>query len=251
MLATRNSFEDGHRRCSPCVTRADLPRPLPLLLAALLAATASAVYPNTSKAAPLVVGVVPAPGQDIHDIIEGVTTDLFDVDQGAIVTSSSALIPTFDARSALGYFNPTGIEHTRAIFSSSPIATDFIEFQTSQPVDLGHYRLFLGEDSDGTSHRSATGFRLFASGNSGDVQSTLVSSASFSGTYTATYGSAAISISESLNLSNVQYFRMEVDRTSGFSGPRVIELDGFVPSPPAATEKGLLERFGAFEHSTS
>lgn len=238
MLATRNS-----QLASRClladsrhvVTRTAFSGLSALFVATLLVAMASAFYPSTANAAPLVVGVVPAPGQDIHDIIEGVKTDLFDVAQGAVVTSSSPLFTTFDARSAIGYINPSGIEQSRTIFSSSLTTTDFIDFQTNQPIDLGHYRLFLGQDGDGSNNRSATAFRLYASSNSGDVQSHLVSLANISATYTATYGSPAISVSESLNLPSVQYFRLEIDRAFGFSGPRVIELDGFAAANPLTT----------------
>ena len=196
----------------------------------LCAALAFAILLSTANATPVVVGITnPAPIN-----VEGVTTDLFDVAQGTIVTSSSALYPTFDARSAFGYASNSFAEQTRTIFADSPaITTDFIDFQTAQPINLGSYRLYLGEDGNGTDGRSATAFRLYASSNINDVQSDLVSSASFVGTYTATYGSPAILVTDSLNLSNVQFFRMEIDRSNlaSDSGPRVIELDGFAPTP--------------------
>ena len=163
---------------------------------------------------------------------EGVTTDLFDVAQGTVVSSSSPLFPGFDARSTFGY-DSQAIEWSRTIFSDSPRATDFINFQTAQSVNLTGYKLILGEDI-GTAKRSATAIRLYAGGDVNNLQ--LVSSANIEQTYLAQYGSVQIGITDTIDLQNVQFFRLELDRThlTGFGGPRVIELDGFgtvVPEP--------------------
>jgi hypothetical protein len=194
-----------------------------------------AVAAGTANAAPIVSGI-PIPPND-----EGVTTDLFDVAQGTVVTASSAVFPGFDPRSAFGYNSPTAIESSRVIFSDSPTATDFIEFQTVSPVNLVGYRLILGEDI-GTAKRSAQAFRLYAGADSGSLQ--LVSSATIEQTYLNQYGSVSVGITDTLTLQNVQTFRLELDRTSiaGFSGPRLIELDGFgvVVPEPATWTLGML-----------
>ncbi len=188
---------------------------------------------SVASAATVIVGL-PLANND-----EGVTSDLLDVAQGTIVTSSSSMFSGYDARSALGFIKPQINEPSRAIFSDNPVAIDFIAFQTPQPINLSSYNLILGEDI-GTSARSAKAIRLYASNNSGDVLSHLISNTSITQTYVNAYGSANIGISDAVNVQNVQFFRLEIERTrtAGFSGPRVIELDGFgtvVPEPPAFT----------------
>ena len=165
---------------------------------------------------------------------DGVTTDLFDVSQGTIVTSSSPLFPNFTAEGTFGSTSPQAIEGFRTIFADTPIATDFITFTAPTAVNLSSYRLILGEDGDGSGNRAAVAFRLYASSSSGDVLSHLVSGSTIGQTYTLTYGSPQIEINESINVPNVQFFRLEVDR-SGTSGPRVFELDGFGTAVPEST----------------
>jgi hypothetical protein len=168
---------------------------------------------------------------------DGVTTDLFDVAQGTIITSSSPLLSSFTAEGTFGSTSPQAVEGFRTIFSDAARPVDFIEFRTPTPIDLTSYRFVLGEDGNGSGNRSATAFRLYASSNAADVLSNQISAASIAQTYTVNYGSPQIAISDSLSVPNVQFFRMEVDRT-GSSGPRIFELDGFgtvVPEPSIAT----------------
>jgi hypothetical protein len=182
-----------------------------------------------AKGTPIVTAI-PFPANE-----EGVTADLFDVAQGTVVTASSSLFPGFDARSALGFINASAIEPTRTIFRDVPIAIDFIDFQTVQPIDLGQYVLTLGANTAVPGeNRWAKAFRLYGSSSPDDVQTHLLSSVTLDGPYVATYGSDQLQISDIVNATNVQYFRMEIERgaVTGFNGPRVIELDGFaVPEP--------------------
>ena len=165
---------------------------------------------------------------------DGVTTDLFDVAQGAVVTNSSALFPGFIAEGTFGSNAPQAVEGFRTIFSDVQIATDFIDFQTATPINLSSYRFILGEDGNGSGNRGAIAFRLYASSSSGDLLSQQVSGTSLASTYTANYGSPQIAITDSLSISNVRFFRMEVDRAQS-SGPRVFELDGFGVVVPEAS----------------
>jgi hypothetical protein len=165
---------------------------------------------------------------------DGVTTDLFDVSQGTIVTNSSPLFPNFTAEGTFGSTSPQAIEGFRTIFADTPIATDFITFTTPTAVNLSSYRLILGEDGNGSGNRAAVAFRLYASNSSGDVLSHLVSGSAIGQTYTLTYGSPQIEINDSISVPNVQFFRLELDR-SGTSGPRVFELDGFGTAVPEAS----------------
>jgi hypothetical protein len=181
---------------------------------------------TNASAVPLITGI-PLQNDD------GVTTDLFDVAQGTVVTNSSPLFSRFNAEGTFGSTAPQAIEGFRTIFADTPITTDFIEFMTLNSIDLTGYRFVLGEDSSGSGNRSATSFRLYASNNAGDVLSHLVSAASIAQTYTVNYGSPQIAITDSISVANVKFFRMEVDRTHN-SGPRIFELDGFgtvVPEP--------------------
>ena len=97
---------------------------------------------------------------------EGVTTDAWDIALGARVIYSSPQLGCCggsDPRSAFGFTTTSGwVEPTHAIWQDgSSGVTDFLEWQTPQPIDLSGISLHLADD--GSANRSALDFKLFAS----------------------------------------------------------------------------------------
>src|SRR5688572_4410252 len=81
----------------------------------------------------------------------GVTTDLFDVAQGATVLGNSAMLACCNGsfpENALG--GSGGVEGPNTLFSDGPLAgtVEFINFQLPQPIILTNYTATLADDSD-------------------------------------------------------------------------------------------------------
>src|SRR5687768_16969486 len=85
----------------------------------------------------------------------GVTTDLFDISQGARTITSSLVLPFGgeDLREAFGTFG--GVEGGNVMFADGqPIGfTDFIEWQTATTVNLSSIQLRFSQD-DANPNRS-------------------------------------------------------------------------------------------------
>lgn len=179
---------------------------------------------------------------------EGSTTDLLDVSQGSIVTGSSAVGYAGGVGSspeaALGATS-NFIEPTHLIFENggTPGSTvDWVDFHTTAPVDLRSFHLLLSDDSNSSlfGDRGVSWFRLLGGTSAGSL-STLVESTILAN-YTHSYGSSQITAAGNVDGVGMQYFRLELMRTTA-QGPRVIELDGFstriVPEPASVVLAGL------------
>ncbi len=169
----------------------------------------------------------------------GVTTDLFDVRQGAIIASASQLEIGFVPEAAIGGSRPDGPEPGNLVFANYPVGTvNTFTLKTLAPISLGSFRLVLG--GSGT-QRVASLARLFTSND--NVNFTLASTTAISPDYLAAYGSSTIAVTDSFAPVTAQFFRL--DLTAGSSlGPRIIELDGFgvaasVPEPASLAMLGI------------
>lgn len=171
----------------------------------------------------------------------GVTTDLFDISQGATIVSNSAMLGCCGGsfpQNALG--GSGGVEGPNTLFSDGPPpgTVEFINFQLPQPILLTNYTATLADDSDnpaniGDPNRSATAFRLYTSPDASFTSLQLVSETALTPGYITTYGTNAILINDTLTNVTGQFFRLEMVRTNA-GGPRIRELDGFgtvVPEP--------------------
>lgn len=179
---------------------------------------------------------------------EGLTTDLFDVAQGASVTAATD--PKFvggvasDPSAALGA--TTGfVEPTHAIFTDDGGQAgdvDFLRFRTGGPIDLLAFDLYLHDDSGATpfGDRGATSITLLAGSDPGLLS--VVSSGTLDENYQVSYGSDWIRVSDLLaGVTGVQFFELRLTRTTGF-GTRIVEFDGFgrmVPEPSGLILTGL------------
>jgi hypothetical protein len=189
---------------------------------------------SVASAAPVVTGG----GQG------GVTTDLFDISQGATIVSNSAMLGCCGGsfpQNALG--GSGGVEGPNTLFSDGPPAgtVEFINFQLPQPIVLTNYTATLADDSDnpaniGDPNRGSTAFRLYTSPDAAFTSLQLVSEAALTPGYINAYGTNAILINDTLTNVTGQFFRLEMVRATQ-GGPRIRELDGFgtpVPEPAAA-----------------
>ena len=179
---------------------------------------------------------------------EGVTTDIWDLSQGSQVIFSSqqhGCCGNSDPRAAFG-FTSGFVEATHAIWQdSAPGVLDFVEWQTPQPVDLSAIALHLADD--GSTFRSASDYRLFASqdGVNFSLVSTGVIPADGNG-----YLNNPLLIADSVlggTTSAVRAFRLEMTRATG-GGTRVAELDA--TGTAAAPVTAFLDRI-AFNDSTN
>ncbi len=186
-----------------------------------LAATVLVCGAGAVQAAPVIVA-----GGGI-----GVTTDLFDVAQGAQVVANTPTIGPFIITKILGFSGGGGEDGRTTIFldaSGGGGFVDFFEFRTLNPIVLKRYELLLDEDGNGT--RSTRRARLFA-GLDG-ITFTLVSDTAATianmATFQSNFGSDVVQVSQNLSVL-AQFFRLEVTRDT--NGSRIRELDGFGASP--------------------
>ena len=174
---------------------------------------------------------------------EGVTTDLFDVAQGASVLDNSPMLGCCGGsfpENAIG--GSGGVEPPHTLFSDGPITTiEFINIRTASPIRLTGYTATLADDSDnpnnpGDPNRGAMAFRLYTSPDADFTNPTLVSSVALNSPYSTNYGSNAILINDTLTDVTGQFFQIWLTRV-GAGGPRIREVDGFgtvVPEPSVA-----------------
>ena len=98
-----------------------------------------------------------------------VTTDLFDVAQGALVIHSTNQhygAGNSDVRQMFGLPNAGAwVEPGNAIFADGPGAgfVDVVEWQTPGWVNLNSFALRMSQDGPGSSYRGCSAFKLLAS----------------------------------------------------------------------------------------
>ncbi|WP_299773130.1 hypothetical protein [uncultured Pseudoteredinibacter sp.] len=158
-----------------------------------------------------------------------VSSDLFDLSQGTVVTNSDA----FAAPEST--FSPTGtFEGGHTLMRAAGFAgSSFIEFRTSSRVSIGGFRLFAGSDFGVGVRRAMSNFRLLADLDDNGSYETVVYDEAISPNYSSQAGNVA-TIAGQLDLTvllprniSSQNWRLEtIQASSGsFSEVRLMELD--------------------------
>lgn len=175
----------------------------------------------------------------------GVTTDLFDVRQGAINDSASLSEIGFVVEAAYGGSRPDGPEPENFVFANFPPGTvNTFTLKTFTPISLSSFKLVLDDNSAAPGNpgrRDASLARLFYS--SDGTNFTLASTTAISPNYFGSYGSSRIGVIDSFAPVTAQFFRLDLTAASNL-GPRVIELDGF-GGPAAVPEPSTVVLIGS------
>ena len=172
----------------------------------------------------------------VNTVTAGVTSDQFDVSQGAKVFSFSttwtnAVPLVSDPRDILGLARSTLEGAGRTLFADGSVGqNNTLSFRTASHISLTNYQLRVSADSASVSTRAINNFRLY--GSADNMTYTLIDSNSVGVPYDTIPGvtSGNIMISGMVNTPAYQFFKLEVNHGST-NGPRVMELDGF--GPPA------------------
>ena len=164
--------------------------------------------------------------------------DLWNINQGAVVTDSSPLIGGSDIGDMFGG-EAGSVESGKTLFADDlAVGTvHYVEWQTPAPVTISNFRLFANADGD-TGDRSFKRFSLFARDLvTGNFKS--ISEFSSADPYTDTpcnqTPSGFLEVSINTPVTTAQEFRAEFEQfapASGASGPRIRELDGFADPDP-------------------
>ena len=160
----------------------------------------------------------------------GVTTDVFDISQGAAVIRTTQVLPFGgeDIREAFG--GNGGVEGGNVMFEDGH-ATGYVDtvwWQTGGVVNLNSVQLRFSQDG-GDPNRSPAAYTLFASQdgiNYSAISSGIVPLVGGPGTAMT---NAPLLITDSAlagTTVNVRGFKLEITRNTG-SGPRFVEIDGF------------------------
>ena len=164
--------------------------------------------------------------------------DLWNINQGAVVTDSSPLIGGSDIGNMFGG-EAGSVESDNTLFADNLAvgAVHYVEWQTPAPVTISNFKLSANSDGD-TGDRSFKRFSLFAKDLvTGNFES--ISEFSSANPYTDTpcnlAPSSYLAVSINTPTTTAQEFRAEFEQfapASGASGPRIQELDGFADPDP-------------------
>jgi hypothetical protein len=172
--------------------------------------------------------------------VDPVTTDLWDVAQGAVVTGGSAAIGGSSASNifgaSLGGIENYGDVTTPGIFADGMggESVHWVKWMTASPVTVDSFNLFAAHDSAGL-NRSFSYFELYYKDSANKWQNMFKSNVDVP--YTFIDDKMSLLFSEKVTSVTAQTFRANFWQTEGTLsdlGPRVIELDGFskvVPEP--------------------
>lgn len=155
----------------------------------------------------------------ISNYSEGSPFDLFN---GAIVDSSTAILGGFSAQDAFGQVTPNNaypesLQGGHVIFANAGFNS--IAFHTASPVSFNTFRIFASGDGVGNSFRGFTSVSLFATDGGVDV---LLG--------TASYDPAAGPVRITGTFGGITATNFRFDSTSSNGGPRVLEIEA-VPEP--------------------
>ncbi len=178
----------------------------------------------------------------------GSTADLWDISEGTAVTSTTGVLSGTDMRDMFGgTFSSISVENGNTIFSDHQPKgfVHSIEWQTTSPVTAGSFNLIAYHDGADSENRSFTEFRLYGFDTSTDqfeLLYTLDPTIPYGGDGEPGSGRTGdvLYACGDLPTLSTDRFRAEVVQTvdgSNASGPRIVELDGFVGGqdpPPAA-----------------
>jgi hypothetical protein len=181
-------------------------------------------------------------------LAQPVSTDLWDVSGGTVITNNSPVLNagglTSDIRNLLG---GTGgnVETTSTIFQSftPPGTVHFVEWRTPSPIVLTSFKLFANGDGPANgNHREFDRFTLFTKNlNSGMFEQLFNLTPTHP--YTFAVPGQQLLVSTNVPPTLAQEFRAEFlqfgDATFT-SGPRIRELDGFGTVAPEPSTLALL-----------
>jgi serine/threonine protein kinase len=187
------------------------------------------------------------------DVISQSSTDLWDMENGVHITSSSNPDRTSDLTKMFGAESGT-TETTRTVFSDgSPAGTvHFVEWTTPSAVTIRSIRLMLAHDPRAWGiHRAIRQFRLLAIQPDRQSERLILS---FSLGHPYLRGDSPVCFeAQNLEPTTSRHFRAEFTQR-GVNGPRIIELDGFqdpVPPPSNNASLSLFPPPGYFSNSVT
>ena len=137
---------------------------------------------------------------------DGVTSDIFDINQSSLVLGSSTLLGCCGgsfAENSFGGFG--GVEPPHTLFSDGPAvgSIDFINLRTADLIALTGYNAVLADDSDdpanpGNPNRGSSSFSLFVSPDDTFTSLTLISNTTLPSSYSSNFATNAILITDTL-----------------------------------------------------
>lgn len=178
----------------------------------------------------------------VHAANYGVTNDVWDLHQGAVVTAHSDLRTSATDPGMLG--GADSFEPGDTIFADGKPDgyVHFLEWRTPAPVSVSHIKLYAG--GDGAIYNNGREFGRFTlkikSPGSSTFDTTVVT---FVPTHPyATLAEPLLVLDTTFDAITNQDFRAEFQqinlRPEGFDGPRVVELDAFGPAvAPTITQQ--------------
>jgi hypothetical protein len=169
------------------------------------------------------------------------TTDPWDVSQGAVLVASSGA-GACDLRNMFGG-QFTCVEPGVVFFRDDQPAgfTHFVEWDSASVISISGYQLVAADDSCCTAgDRGFTEFRLFVF----DPISTSFQLVDTFNPASNPYPGNLVDVTRSFASVSAQRFRAEFDQfaSGGFPGPRIVELDAVVAPEPSS---GLMCALGA------
>lgn len=170
-----------------------------------------------------------------------ISTDFWDVSQGATVTGSSSILAGYSADSIFGLFGQNNFNgFTWTYFSDSQPSgfTHFVEWETPGDVRLGEVRLFAFGDDFLNNGREFAQFTLKAKSPGSPTYDVTVLTFTPTHPYTFVDAGSALVLDQFVTPVTSHEFRAEfVQYTAGFNfdGPRIVELDGLPVPPPQIT----------------
>ncbi len=174
------------------------------------------------------------------------TSDLWDVSNGITIIGHSALADGpgiyWDsyADNMFGATHEGTIEPPNTIFADNPASgfTHWVEWQTPTPIVLTSFNLVAAHDGGnvGYTHRGFSEFRLYGStdGSTWDNIYTYVTENPYGGGENYTHSNQLELYVDLASPVTAQYFKAEFDQAGvgAYSGPRIMELDGYGTSVP-------------------
>lgn len=166
----------------------------------------------------------------------GATNDLWDISQGTTIIQNSQLNlaagpNAYDARDIFGGSFTTYLPESGGVIFADGMPSGFvhfIEWHTPAPVTVRSFSLLASGDGANQSREFST-FRLLAKSVGSTNFDVTLFTFSPSHPYTFSDYSHYLLISSDVQATNAQDFRAEFVNRTGvpFSGPRIVELDGF------------------------
>jgi uncharacterized repeat protein (TIGR01451 family) len=169
-----------------------------------------------------------------------VTSDLWDISQGATVTTSSGM---HGASSITNMFGGSGgVEPLNTIFRDDQAAgfTHFVEWSAASPIALTGYRLFTYDDgAANVGDRGFTSFRLY--GRTSPTAPYQLLDQYIPSSNPSPTPSVTIGVERLITSFTGQDFRAEFVQyaNNSFPGVRVVELDAIATAAPVAADIAL------------